>query len=445
MSELVLENEKELPKGWTLTKLEDVSQIILGQSPPSSSYNKNRNGLPFYQGKLDFGSTYPTPRIWCIFPQKLAEKRDVLISVRAPVGPTNICQERSCIGRGLAAIRGLGGINPFFILYLLRSQENIIAGRGTGTTFNAITGNKLKGIKITLPPLAEQKRIVTKIEELFSLIENAKNILRNVKLQIPKLLQKTIDDFTMDGIKNSQIHRLGEIADIRGGVTLGRQLKEKTVKMPYLRVANVQDGYLDLSEIKEIEVLESEREKWLLKSGDILLTEGGDRDKLGRGTVWRGQISTCIHQNHIFRVRLDKRQFDPDFISLILRSSRSKNFFQNAGKQTVNLASINKTQLSSFEFSCPDITTQRLLLTKILQSVDYLNELKKASNDIEKKLSILENQILYYAFQGKLASQDPNDEPAEVLLQKIRQEKLQEIQKVNKAKSFKSRRIKNAK
>src|SRR3989337_815218 len=113
----------ELPKGWVWTRLGEVSEIILGQSPPSSTYNKNGNGLPFYQGKLEFGNIYPTPQKWCTAPKKIAEKEDVLISVRAPVGPTNISPERCCIGRGLAAIRGLGGIETLFILYLMRAFE----------------------------------------------------------------------------------------------------------------------------------------------------------------------------------------------------------------------------------------------------------------------------------------------------------------------------------
>lgn len=124
----------KLPVGWIWTKLDEASDIILGQSPPSSTYNETGNGLPFYQGKLEFGEIYPTPQKWCTAPKKIAEKGDVLISVRAPVGPTNICPEKSCIGRGLAAIRPLGGIETFFILYLMRTFENLISEKSTGST-----------------------------------------------------------------------------------------------------------------------------------------------------------------------------------------------------------------------------------------------------------------------------------------------------------------------
>src|SRR3972149_7510756 len=182
----------ELPKGWVWTRLGEVSEIILGQSPPSSTYNKNGNGLPFYQGKLEFGNIYPTPQKWCTAPKKIAEKEDVLISVRAPVGPTNISPERCCIGRGLAAIRGLGGIETLFILYLMRAFEPNLAGKRTGTTFDAITGDVLKEFVIPLPPLPEQHRIVAKIEELFTKLDAGVEALKKVKAQLKRYRQAVL-------------------------------------------------------------------------------------------------------------------------------------------------------------------------------------------------------------------------------------------------------------
>src|SRR5207237_4668412 len=136
------------------------------------------------------------------------------------------------------------------------------------------------------------------------------------------------------------LSKLCDVADIRSGVTLGRKLCGPTVRLPYLRVANVQDGHLDLREVKEVDVLADEREKWRLQPGDILLTEGGDWDKLGRGTVWRGEIPNCIHQNHIFRVRVKPSEFDPRFLAAFIASPYGKRYFQAASKRTTNLASI---------------------------------------------------------------------------------------------------------
>jgi type I restriction enzyme S subunit len=190
----MMESEKvdALPKGWTWAELNDFSDIVLGQSPPSSTYNEDHIGLPFYQGKLEFSSIYPTPRKWCSVPKKIAEKGDVLISVRAPVGPTNICPEKSCIGRGLAAIRGKAGIEPFFMLYLIRSVENALSKSGTGTTFDAINGDQLKLLRLPLAPLPEQHRIVAKIEELFSHLDVGVWALQKAKAQIRRYRQAVL-------------------------------------------------------------------------------------------------------------------------------------------------------------------------------------------------------------------------------------------------------------
>ena len=182
----------ELPKEWAWTRLGEISLIILGQSPPSSTYNENGEGLPFYQGKLEFGEIYPVPQKWCSSPKKIAEKGDVLISVRAPVGPTNICPGKSCIGRGLAALRGMGGISPFFILYLIRAFENNIAQKGTGTTFNAITGDQLNEFRIPLPSLIEQNKIVENIESCFSIAHEVEKIAEQTLKQSERLRQSIL-------------------------------------------------------------------------------------------------------------------------------------------------------------------------------------------------------------------------------------------------------------
>jgi len=170
---------KELPKGWIWTRLNEICEIILGQSPPSNTYNTIGDGLPFYQGKSEFSELYPTPQKWCSAPKKTSEKGDVLISVRAPVGPTNLCNEKSCIGRGLAAIRPLKPIPEKYILYYLRHIESEWEKVSTGTTFKAITGNVLKRKEIPLAPYLEQKRIVTLIDEQYSVINMLERIIDN--------------------------------------------------------------------------------------------------------------------------------------------------------------------------------------------------------------------------------------------------------------------------
>lgn len=184
----------ELPKGWVWTKLGDVCELIMGQSPPSSSYNQKQNGLPFYQGKSDFGKVSPTPRVWCDNPKKIVIKSDILICVRAPVGPTNLCEEESCIGRGLAGLRPIL-FNFNYLLYFFKAIEPIFSKKGFGSTFTAITKKDLDNQIIPFPPLAEQKRIVAKVDSLMRFCDelelriganskNSKNLMNSVLKEV---------------------------------------------------------------------------------------------------------------------------------------------------------------------------------------------------------------------------------------------------------------------
>jgi type I restriction enzyme S subunit len=168
-----------IPSNWSTGKLGEVCYLEMGQSPDSDSYNQSARGLPFYQGKTDFGRFTPIPRFWCDKPTKRAFAGDVLLSVRAPVGPTNFVQEESCIGRGLAAIRPLCGMSTKFVLWWLRAHESKIAAMGTGTTFIAVSKKNLFPFSIPIPPLAEQERIVAKVDELMALCDQLEAELKS--------------------------------------------------------------------------------------------------------------------------------------------------------------------------------------------------------------------------------------------------------------------------
>ncbi len=163
-----------LPKGWQLARLGDISEIISGQSPPGSTYRSSPEGLPFFQGKADFGLIHPIARVWCIEPNKIALPGDILISVRAPVGPTNVANVKCCIGRGLAAIRCGKEADRDLILYALRMFEAELADKGTGSTFEAINRADLVKLEIPLPPIAEQKRISAILNEQMAAVEIAR-------------------------------------------------------------------------------------------------------------------------------------------------------------------------------------------------------------------------------------------------------------------------------
>ncbi|HLA05384.1 MAG TPA: restriction endonuclease subunit S [Syntrophales bacterium] len=188
----------ELPEGWAWRRLGDEQYfvVIMGQSPPSSSYNLNGIGLPFFQGKAEFGAFHPVAKKFCTTPSRIAEKDDILISVRAPVGPTNLADQKCCIGRGLAAIRCKDKVLPLYLLHALRNIENDIAAsvQDQGGGFTAIKREQLKNVEIPLPPLPEQRRIVKRIEELTRRVEEARTLANKVLVELaaftPALLSK---------------------------------------------------------------------------------------------------------------------------------------------------------------------------------------------------------------------------------------------------------------
>jgi type I restriction enzyme S subunit len=159
---------------------------------------------------------------------------------------------------------------------------------------------------------------------------------------------------------------LDHVAHVQTGLAKGKKDIKNSQTLPYLRVANVQDGYFDLSLIKSIEVEESNIDRYLLKQGDVLLTEGGDFDKLGRGAIWQGEINPCLHQNHIFVVRTKDELLMPEFLSLLTGSAYGKAYFLKCSKQSTNLASINSTQLKEFPVLLPPLTEQK----KIVEAVN---------------------------------------------------------------------------
>jgi len=151
-----------LPRAAREARLGDVCAIVQGQSPTSSTCTSDPgSGLPFYQGKAEFGRTYPTPNRWCSEPLKIAIKNDILVSVRAPVGDVNLCSERCCIGRGIMAVRTLVGADHLYVFYYLRAIQGRIRRLGSGTTFMSITGKQLQEVKISMPSLEHQKHIAS--------------------------------------------------------------------------------------------------------------------------------------------------------------------------------------------------------------------------------------------------------------------------------------------
>jgi type I restriction enzyme S subunit len=197
---------------------------------------------------------------------------------------------------------------------------------------------------------------------------------------------------------------LEKVAEVRSGVAKGKKSLKDPISVPYLRVANVQDGYLNLSEVKEIEIERNKLDRYSLRCGDVLMNEGGDFDKLGRGDVWDGQIEPCLHQNHVFAVRPNSDLLDSNFLQALAASYYGKTYFLSCSKRSTNLASINSTQLREFPVLLPPLPEQKKI-AQILSTWD------KAIATTEKLLANSQQQkkaLMQQLLTGKKRLLDKN-------------------------------------
>jgi type I restriction enzyme, S subunit len=166
---------------WEISKIGDYCEVIAGQSPEGQFYNPDGNGLPFYQGKKDFGDKFiKPPSTWTAQTTRVAREGDILMSVRAPVGPVNFATEEICIGRGLAAIRSKPGISKDFLFYQLLYLQPEIAGN-EGAVFASINKSEIEALPLAIAPLPEQQRIVALLDEAFAGLATAQaNAERNL-------------------------------------------------------------------------------------------------------------------------------------------------------------------------------------------------------------------------------------------------------------------------
>ncbi len=322
------------------------------------------------------------------------------------------------------------GLDSHYLFYLMQS-EYVISGLTCymkGDNSPSIRKSDLEFFAYPLPPFDEQQHIVDRIESLFAKLDEAKEkaqaVVDGFETRKEAILHKAFTgELTAKwrqenqvGIDSWQCKKLFEISSLQTGLMKGKRYSEETVMLPYLRVANVQDGFLDLSEIKKIEVPIKQAERYKLKNGDVLFTEGGDFDKLGRGTVWTEEIENCLHQNHIFVVRPDTDLLNPYFLSYQAGSRYGKQYFLSCSKQTTNLASINSTQLKNFPTIVPTVGEQKMIVSIIDTLLAKEQQAKETAEAVLDQIEAMKKSILARAFRGDLGTNDPAEESAVELL-----------------------------
>jgi type I restriction enzyme, S subunit len=290
---------------------------------------------------------------------------DVLLTIVGSIGRAAIYEgERVAFQRSVAYLRANPrSVESRFLYHLVSSGQvqRQLVSRSNATAQAGVYLGEVAKIVVSLPPLEEQRRIAEILDALDNQILGSEHVLQ----KLVDVRSAVVED-ALNGDDAIAVEPLGALANVSSGVTLGSEPGGAgTVTRPYLRVANVQDGHLNLSDIKSVRVRGSDLQRFELAPGDVLMNEGGDADKLGRGTVWEGQIPGCLHQNHVFKVRCLPTRLDPWYLALLSGSPRGKRYFLGASKQTTNLATINSTQIKAFPVPLRSIGRQQEIVASI--------------------------------------------------------------------------------
>lgn len=259
--------------------------------------------------------------------------------------------------------------------------------------------DRLLDIEIELPPVAEQAATVG-VAQAVAEVEAAARVERRMADQ---LLMASVDQelATEPADRGSSWRRveLGDLADVRSGITKGRTTKSALRPVSFLRAANVQNGVLDLGEIKTIEATETEVGRFRLEPGDVLMVEGsGSPDRLGRGWMWEGQLPQCLHQNHVFRARPNTSEIVPRFLAYALTSTSAREYFVDAGKSTSGLYTINRAQV----VACPLVLPPLGVQSAIVGRLDAIRDLVTVADEAIERIMGLRKALVGSLLSGEI-------------------------------------------
>ncbi|MDM0848103.1 restriction endonuclease subunit S [Clostridium perfringens] len=383
----------EIPNEWKIKKLSDVSEIIMGQSPNSNSYNNDGIGIAFFQGKTEFGRINPIVKKWCSNPTKISKPLDILISVRAPVGAVNINNIEACIGRGLGAIRQNEFSNYRYLYYAIQQFQDFLLKSAQGSTFEAINSNDLKSLKIPIPSLGEQEKIAEILSTVDEQIDNTEKLIqKNQELKkglMQQLLTKGIGHTEFKKTELGEIPKEWEIKlledlSIKIGDGLhGTPVYNKKGKYYFINGNNLNEGKIVLTnETKMIDKLEYEKYKKELNENTILLSLNG--------TI--GNLSFYNYENIVLGKSVGYINLNDDIDKIYIFYALSsedikKYFYKELTGTTIKNLSLNT--LRRTKIKVPTILEQEkiaLILSSIDEKIEKIKEKKENLNKIKKGL-----------------------------------------------------------
>lgn len=369
-----------------MVRLDELCIINMGQSPDSSTYNEDGNGLPFFQGNADFGVTYPVVRMWCSEPTKRAQIDDILISVRAPIGALNIANCECCIGRGLAALTvNKNSCIQKYLWYALSNKVEELNSKGTGSTFKAINKKILAETEIPLPPLDEQRKIAAVLDKVSSLIAKRRQQLDKLDEMVKARFVEMFGDLADPACKHIRC-KLGETCkdsdDIKCG-PFGTQLSKTEYQEQGVAVWEIPQINREFKE-QPIHFVTNEKAKQLISysliPGDIAMSRKGN---VGRCALFPKDFAPGIIHSDVLRIRVDKNKVNPCFLMYQLHFSKAVAHQIEMVSSGAVMAGINVTKLKQIYVHIPAFGLQN-------QFAAFVEQTEKIKTTISKSLEKLE-------------------------------------------------------
>ena len=371
-----------------MARLGDIATYINGYAFKPSDWSDS--GVPIIRIQDLSGNSYQTNRYNGEYAKKYEVlPGDVLISWSASLGVYVWTGEKAVLNQHIfKVVFDKCEINKSFFVYQVQNILEKAETSAHGATMKHLTKPVFDDLSFYLPPLEEQRRIAALLDKVSDLIAKRQAQLDKLDLLVKARFVEMFGDPVLNPMKWPE-QPLENMADIVSGITKGRKTKEtELIEVPYMAVSNVKDGYIDWTTVKTILATKAEIEQYRLLPDDVLMTEGGDPDKLGRGAIIQKPLENCIHQNHIFRVRLDENILLPSYFAEFLQHQKAKQYFLKCAKQTTGIASINMRQLKGLPTFVPPLDMQsefkgyieevEMLRYRISCSLERLETLKKA-------------------------------------------------------------------
>lgn len=376
-----------------MTKLKDCCIVIAGQSPNGSSYNEKGEGMEFHQGKKAFGEVYiKLSNIWTTEITKIAESGDILMSVRAPVGPTNLANRKICIGRGLAAIRCTDSVLPKYVFYALRNIEHRIIGND-GAVFNSINKSMIEELFLPLTHLDEQQRIVSYLDSAFAQIDELKAKAEKQLSEAKALYQKALSK-AMEPKEGWEEKTLKELSIISGDYGLSVPSKPFD-GVRYLRITDITE-WGDLNKELVSANIENEAQQEKLEEGDVLFARTGAT--VGKTLIFKKEFGDCLYAGYLIRYRLNKELILPSFMYYVTHSNKYFEWVMRS-QEAAAQPNISAKKYNKLLISYPDLKAQKTIVKHLNELLTNIRKLEVIHHKTISECAALKQSILRQVFE----------------------------------------------